>query len=112
MDRLEALAVAWREQAARYEADGQPGAALLRRVAGELEATVRAQRVETLTLQQAAEETGLSYDTVQRRVATGRLPNVGRRGAPRVRRCDLPGTPAGPDLAGAVLAEYRTGGGG
>jgi excisionase family DNA binding protein len=106
MDPLEALAAAWREQAARYEADGQPGAALLRRVAGELEAAVRALAIEALTLREAAAELGLSYSTVQRKVATGELPNAGTTHRPRVRRCDLRrrGPTGGPDLVAEVLA--------
>jgi excisionase family DNA binding protein len=87
---LDQLATQWREEAARYAGDGVPAsAALLRRVAGEIEAAERAWTTEPLTLQQAAEELGVSYSTMHRWVRAGRIPNAGRKGAPRVRRCDL-----------------------
>ena len=59
----------------------------------------------------AADEKGVSYDTMQRKVGTD-FPNVGRRYAPRVRRCDLygGGGPHGPDLVGAVLRDSGRGG--
>jgi hypothetical protein len=84
------LADRWRDEAERYEADGVPGhAALLRRVAGELWETLDRWWLEELTLEEAAEERGRSYDTIQRRVASGDLPNVGCKHRPRVRRADL-----------------------
>jgi hypothetical protein len=101
---LDQLATQWREEAARYAGDGVPAsAALLRRVAGELETRLREWATEPLTLQAAAAELGLSYSTLHRWVATGRLPNAGTRYRPRVRRCDLRRGPPGPDLAGHVL---------
>jgi len=57
--------------------------------AAELEATVREYSLTALTLTEAATESGLRYDTVQGKVASGEIPNAGRRGSPRVRRCDL-----------------------
>ena len=101
---LEHLAARWREEAARYDRDGVPAsAALLRRVAEELETSAREWATEPLTLQAAAAELGVSYSTVHRWVARGRLPNAGTRYRPRVRRCDLRRGPPGPDLAGHVL---------
>ena len=80
----------WRYEADRFERDAVPGhAAALRRVADELTEALDRWWLEELTLEQAAEEKGRSYDTIQRRVASGDLPNVGRRHRPRVRRADL-----------------------
>ena len=56
---------------------------------GMVEAALREYRLATLTLTEAASETGLKYDTIQGKVASGEIPNAGRPGSPRVRRCDL-----------------------
>ena len=114
MTRLDALTAAMRAEATRFAELGAlvDGAKVLTAWAVRVEQAVRDDAAEALTLDQAAQEAGVSYTTMQRRVARGAIPNIGRPGAPRVRRCDLPGRPAGPDLVGAVLAEYRTGGGG
>lgn len=86
----EELASTWREEADHLEDYGVPGyPMLLRRVADQLERAARQYWLETLTLEQAAKEAGVSYDTMQRKVCSGRVPNVGRRGKPLVRRCDL-----------------------
>ena len=74
---LRELPELWQEQAERYEADGVPGhAALLRRVADELGETLDRWWLEELTLEEAAEERGLAYDTIQRRVASGDSPTL------------------------------------
>ncbi len=88
---FESLANRWRHEAARYEADGAlvRAGALLRRMASELTEALDRWWLEELTLEQAAEEVGRSYDTIQRRVVSGDLPNVGRKHRPRVRRADL-----------------------
>lgn len=85
------LVVAWRQDAERLEhyGDGR-GAELLRRVASDLEAATREHNEEALTLAQGASESGLSVDRLRHRIAEGSLPNAGRKGAPRVRRADLP----------------------
>ena len=81
------------------------GATVYSRLADRLEATLLAYETEPLTLDAAAREVNVSYTTMQRRVARGDVPNIGRRGAPRVRRCDLHGTPTGPNLAVRVLRD-------
>jgi hypothetical protein len=88
---LRDLADRWREEAERYERDGAlvRAGALLCRMTSELTEALDRWWLEELTLEQAAEERGQSYDTIQRRVATGRLHNVGRKHRPRVRRADL-----------------------
>ena len=82
-----------RERAERYGEDGAvvDGAKICQRLASELEVYWRTYWQAPLTLQEAADETGRSYSTLQKQVAEGRLANVGRRGSPRIRRCDLYG---------------------
>lgn len=84
----------------------------LEKIAGIIEWVQTAWDEEPLTLHQAAEERGLSYSTIEKRVARGELENLGVKGKPRVRRGDLwtksgRGTPAGdheePDPVGDLL---------
>lgn len=118
LDDLRAVADRWREDADRYKRDGALVSAdtLLRRVAGELDEVLRAWWIEPLDLRQAAEETGLSYRALQKRIERRQVPNAGKKGAPRVRRCDLyegggPRLETGePDLAEEVLISRLTGG--
>ena len=81
----------WREEADAYERDGALVSAdvLLRRVADELMEALDQWWMEELKIEEAAEERGQSYDTIQRQVATGKITNVGRKHRPRVRRADL-----------------------
>lgn len=92
---LSALAEKWREEASGYERDGAQvdGAKLLRRVAGELEANAAAERLETVTLEEAEAIGGYSYSHLQHLVADGTLPNAGRPGAPRLYCRDVPRKP-------------------
>ena len=85
------LAARWRQDAevcARY--GDERGAGVLHRVADELDAALRATGDEALTLEAAAMESGYSRDRLRHMVADGEIPNAGRRGAPRIRRGDLP----------------------
>ncbi len=84
------LLVKWEADAARMEdfADTR-GAFLCRRFAAELSEVIRAQQDETLTLAEAALESGYSLDHLQHQIADGSLPNAGRKGAPRIRRGNL-----------------------
>ena len=112
--RILDLASEWRRRATmlrEYGADGQ--AAAVEACAIELTDAVKHWQDEPLTLDQAAEETGYSYSSLQQKVAAGEIPNIGDKGRPRVRRCDLPlktpkrvsGSASGePDLAGEILA--------
>ncbi len=106
MDALERYVSELRETADRYAAvrAAVDGALLCRKIAGELEAIQRERMPETLSLCEASAERGLSYSAMQRRVASGVIPNVGEPGRPRVRRCDLFASPTGgPDIAGKLL---------
>jgi hypothetical protein len=89
--RVMDLATKWRADAAtlrRYAATAH--AELVESLAAELEAVVREEALEELTLQCWAEEHRLSYSAVQKMVARGALENVGTKGNPRVRRGDAP----------------------
>ncbi len=96
-----------RADADRYARDGVfvDGAKLLSRVADQVETAQRAWLYELLTLEQAADESGQSYSTLQKKVRAGNITNAGSKHPPRVRRCDLlqPPHSTGPDLAGLVL---------
>jgi hypothetical protein len=109
------LASEWRARAKMlrdYGAEAQ--AAAIEACAVELTDAIKTWQDEPLTLEEAAEESGYSYSTIQQKVAAGEIANAGTRGRPRVRRYDLPRKTPGPrytldsgepDLAGKVLAE-------
>jgi hypothetical protein len=67
-----------------------PSAASFEVAADELEAALRDEREQPLTLGQAAAESGYSEDHLGRELRLGRVPNAGKRHAPRIRRADLP----------------------
>jgi hypothetical protein len=85
------LVVRWRELAATFAHFGQAEpAALLQTCANDLEAATTETALETLTLEQAATESGYSYSAIEKSVRAGRIPNAGAPGRPRIRRADLP----------------------
>ena len=88
---FKALVVQLRDDAEHYRKVHAhvDGAVICTDLADRIESITEQWWIEELTLQQAADERGLSYDTVQRKVSNAELPNVGRKHAPRVRRCDL-----------------------
>lgn len=86
---LRKLADRWQEEADLLRRRGAPRQAdALESAADELGERLREWSLELLTLEQAATEAGVSYDTMQRKVGS-EIPNAGEQGAPRVRRCDL-----------------------
>ena len=91
----------WREEAALHKRRGTlaPVAAILEACATEQEAFDREHALEALTLEQAAAESGYSYSALEKLVRRRELVNVGQKGAPRVRRGDLPRKPTHPDPA-------------
>lgn len=105
-----ALVARWRDEAGLFRRRGQASLAdLLESVAAELHEAIEADRLQLLTLHQAAAESGLSYSGLEKAVRAGRIPNAGRPGQPRIRRADLPRKPHTPltgpsDLAERVLA--------
>ena len=88
---VETLPDTWRRQAKtlrRY--GGETPAVALESCAAELEATLRERDETTLSLTDAARESGYSTDHLGRLVRDGRIPNAGRPGAPRIARRHLP----------------------
>ena len=103
---VQTLLDAWLRQAEALRRYGGGNLALvLERCAGELEATLRERDDTTLTLTEAARESGYSREHLGRLVRDGKIPNAGRPGAPRIARRHLPlkrqnpDSPAGPRLA-------------
>ena len=91
MNPLLYLAEKWRTDAELLRRYGdERGASVAELHADELEAAVAADRLDTLTLKQASKESGYSYSRLHQLVSEGRIPNAGRRNAPRIRRHDLP----------------------
>ena len=108
------LSGAWRDTASELRRFGAVGqACTLEHCADELEQTWREWELEALTLDEAVEESGCSYSSLQGKVADGEIPNAGEKGKPRIRRCDLPrkggraqrnlATVGTPDLAGDII---------
>ena len=69
---------------------GETPAVALESCAAELEATLQERDETTLSLTEAARESGYSTDHLGRLVRDGRIPNAGRPGAPRIARSILP----------------------
>lgn len=90
------LIARWETEAATLEGYGAVQAATAaRRHAAELRAALDARADELLDLSQAAHESGYSRRRIRELIAEGTVPNAGRKGAPRIRRADLPRKPGG-----------------
>ena len=91
MNPLLALAARWREEAGLLRGYGASEAAATAELHAQqvIEAVKRAED-EELTLEEAATASGFARRTLRGKVASGEIPNVGRKGAPRIRRGDLP----------------------
>src|SRR4051812_19846220 len=88
---LDGLPARWKERAEYLRQYGDPACARLWELASsELEAALVAHGEETLTLVQAAKLSGFTADHLGTQIKSGRIPNAGRDGAPRIRRSDLP----------------------
>lgn len=109
------LAAEWRDEARRLrERHGAHGRALtMEACADDLEEWCQVHQTEPLTLEEAEAESGYAYSTLQQKVASGEIPNIGEPGRPRVCRKDLPRKALGsnsdveggePDLAAEILA--------
>ena len=85
------LLVEWRLEADRMATRGfvEP-AQVIRSMADQLSAVLGHEGSAILTLRQASAESGYSADHLRRMVSAGDVENAGRRGAPRIRRSDLP----------------------
>jgi hypothetical protein len=90
----------------------------LRHAADELEEAEHVHALELLSLGDSADESGYSISALEKMMARGDVPNAGRKGAPRIRRCDLPRKPGsdiptdtdGPDVVTDMLARRVAGG--
>ena len=102
-DDLVALHGHWLQKAELFRQHGHEATARAYELCStELEAALRAGEDQLLDLQEAACESGYSPDHLGRMVREGRIPNSGRRNAPRIRRRDLPKRP---ELAGRQPTE-------
>lgn len=101
---------AWRDRAAQLERYAPEVSRAIVDCAAELE-RVNAERAnETLTLVDAAKESGFTPGALGRMIRKGRVENAGRANAPRIRRADLPvkpGAVAGPQLVGNLDGARR-----
>jgi hypothetical protein len=83
----------WRQHAAtlRDLGGGDSNVARIWELAAhELDESIRAQEDVTLNLREAARISGYCADHLGALVKAGKIPNYGRRGAPRIRLRDLP----------------------
>jgi hypothetical protein len=87
---LAELPALWRFQADGLQAYAPPAAVAFRRAADELEAALSNAADEELTLTQASRESNYSTRQLRSLLRNGSITDAGRRGAPRVRRGDLP----------------------
>lgn len=101
-----ALVTRWRARADEIEKYVEGGGRPLRACANELEATLRTAADEPLTLSEAARRSGYSPDHIARLVRGGKIPNAGRRGAPRVRAGTLPLRPKPRRVASTAGTPY------
>ena len=108
------LPAEWREKGKGLRRFSEGAAAAFKECADDLDQAWRIWQEEPLTLDEAAEESGYTYSSLQQKVAAGEIPNIGDKGRPRVRRADLPRkTPKSgfkletgePDLAAEILAD-------
>jgi hypothetical protein len=85
------LAAQWRADADVLDRHGATQlASTCRAHADALDAALRSEADDVLDLTTAAQLSGYSPDRLRHKVAAGEIPNAGRKGAPRVRRGDLP----------------------
>ena len=84
------LATRWRTRGDELDPYAPAAAAAFHTAAAELEAALQAAEDELLPPAEASTESGLSKRRLRELSAEGKLENVGRKGAPRYRRGDLP----------------------
>lgn len=89
------LAKSWREEAQtiRRRYNDEKLATLCETHALELETAVRTSLDAPITLDEAARRSGYSKSHLRRLMDSGKVPNIGEKGAPRVRLGDLPYRP-------------------
>jgi hypothetical protein len=92
---LAALEAYWVEKAVEFRrlSVTVSGEAIALAFVGQLRDAVSKSQDRPVTVREAAQLGGYSEDHVRRLVRDGGLRNVGRRYAPRIRRCDVPCKP-------------------
>lgn len=97
----------WRQRAVdmRDWGGNEDVARLWERAATELEQALHAAGGETLTLTEAAHHSGLTAAYLGDLVRAGKLPNAGRKHAPRIRLADLPAVR--PDVVAPAHPPHR-----
>src|SRR4051812_27002109 len=85
------LPAVWRLRADTLRTYGDPNSARLWDIAAaELESALQLFNGETLSLTEAARASGYTADHLGALVKSGKIPNAGRKSAPRIHRHDLP----------------------
>lgn len=93
-DTLLTLHTRWRQKARLFREHGHEATARAYEACSkELETALQDNEDDLLNLQEAARESGYSADHLGRLIREGKIPNAGRRNAPRIRRSDLPRRP-------------------
>ena len=87
---LEQLPAAWRQRADLLRPYAEASAKAYEEAARELEEVLSDRESELLNLRAAAKASGYSANYLGELLREGRLHNYGRRGAPKLRRGDLP----------------------
>lgn len=94
MKQLHALVTRWLAEGETLERyHDSRGAEVCKLHAAELSDALTEFGRESLTLTEAAQESGYSADHLRHLVADGTIPNAGRKGSPRIARSDLPTKP-------------------
>lgn len=102
MTNVAALLDAWRNEVSELtDRYAQPAlASITTNHIKELEKALRNDFDQPLTLREAAKVSGFTEDHIGRLVRQGKIANLGRTNAPRVRRGDLPTKVGASDLLG------------
>ena len=112
-DSFAALAARWRADAEVLRRRGcLEAAALLDSCAADLGDAIAGESCVVVSPAEAARLTGFSAEHIARLIRRGKLPNLGRKHAPRVRLADvprkagtLPGASGAPQIVGATRRE-------
>lgn len=103
---LEQLAARWRTEADLLERYGDSrGAHVCRLHATELEGAAAEAANQELNLDEASRESGYSARRLRELISSGEIPQAGRKGAPRIRRTDLPRKPGATSTTAAYDPE-------
>lgn len=97
------LPAVWRGRATQLRPYSEAAAHAFSTAADELAASIAVSEDALLSLEAAGRECGYSPDHLGKLVKEGRLPNRGRKHAPKVRRGDLPRKTPG----ALILADMR-----